>query len=289
MIDAMTTPRRACELGSFLRAARERVSPREAGLPETGRRRTPGLRRQEVAQLAAVSVDWYIRLEQGRAGTPGSGVLDGIADALRLGPAERTHLHLLARGEAPPTPHTPGPVRDSLRLIVDSLPWPGYLMDHRFGVLARNDAAAALLGDGFVAGVNVAHMIFLDPTSRATQANWEQIARETVGHLRRNRTRYPDDPELDRLIDGLRAASPEFATWWDDHTVRERSYGTKLIRHREAGEIPVSYDMLAAPDGSGQVLAVVTPIGPAAARAVHSLVLARADRLGATRLRGITA
>ncbi|MGW6422692.1 helix-turn-helix transcriptional regulator [Nocardia sp. NPDC055053] len=287
----MSTAQRSSELGAFLRAARERRSPQAAGLPETSRRRTPGLRRQEVAQLAAVSVDWYIRLEQGRAGTPGSGVLDGLADALGLAQAERTHLHLLARGEAPPVAHTPGPVRASMRLILDSLPWPGYLLDHRFEVLACNDAAASLFGDAFGTGAaaNSARMIFLDPEARALQLNWEQVARETVGHLRRNRTRYPDDRELDRLVDELRRGSVEFAAWWDDHTVRERSFGTKVLRHREVGDIPVAYDMLAAPDGTGQVLVVVTPVGPAAARALHTLVIARADRLGATRLRAVTA
>ncbi|RMI32938.1 helix-turn-helix transcriptional regulator [Nocardia stercoris] len=287
----MSTAARSGELGAFLRAARERLSPAAVGLPDTGRRRTPGLRRQEVAQLAAVSVDWLIRLEQGRAGTPGSAVLDGIADALRLAPDERTHLHLLARGEAPPVARTPGPVRSSLRLILDSLPWPGYLMDHRYEILARNDAAAALFGADFGTGAasNSARLIFLAPDVRAVQLNWEQIARETVGYLRLTATRYPDDAELARLIAELRSESPEFAAWWDDHTVRERNFGTKVIRHRDVGDIPVAYDMLAAPDGSGQILAVVTPVGPAAARALQTLIVARADRLGATTLRAASA
>ncbi|WP_019928671.1 helix-turn-helix transcriptional regulator [Nocardia sp. BMG111209] len=266
------------ELGSFLRAMRNRVRPEEIGLPVAGRRRTPGLRRQEVAELAAVSIDWYIRLEQGRVGAPGSAVLDGIADALRLSPVERTHLHLIARGEAPPPVRTPAAVRPSLRVILEGLvALPGYVVDHRFDVLAHNEAAAALFGAGFGTGLaaNTARTLFLDPAVRCSHLNWDRIARETVGNLRVNLARYPADAGLRALIGELNAASAEFATWWGDHTVRERAHGTKTIRHPEAGELTVAYDNFAAQDDSGQSLVVVTPVDEIATAALHTLIAAR--------------
>lgn len=256
---------------------RNRVRPEEVGLPCSGHRRTPGLRRQEVAELAAVSIDWYIRLEQGRVGVPGSAVLDGIADALRLTSAERTHLHLIARGEAPPQARRPAAVRPSLRVILDGLAaLPGYVVDHRFEVLAHNEAAAALFGDDFGTGpaANTARLLFLDPAVRRSHVNWEQIARETVGNLRVNLARYPGDTGLRALIDELNSASAEFAAWWRDHTVRERAHGTKTIRLPQ-GDLTVAYDNFAAQDDSGQTLAVVTPVDEAAARILDSLIAVR--------------
>ncbi|MQY26628.1 helix-turn-helix transcriptional regulator [Nocardia aurantia] len=273
----MSTAGHETELGSFLRAMRNRTRPEEIGLPVAGRRRTPGLRRQEVAELAAVSIDWYIRLEQGRVGAPGSAVLDGIADALRLSAAERTHLHLIARGEAPPPVHTPAAVRSSLRVILDGLvALPGYVVDHRFDVLACNEAAVALFGTGFGTGLaaNTARTLFLDPVVRRTHLDWDRIARETLGNLRVNLARYPGDAGLRALIDELNGASAEFATWWRDHTVRERAHGTKTIRHPDVGDLTVAYDNFAAQDDSGQTLVVVTPVDDIATRALHALITA---------------
>lgn len=274
----MTQGRRD-ELAAFLRAARERLRPEDAGLPRMSRRRTPGLRRQEVAQLAAVSVDWYVRLEQGRVGTPGSAVLDGVAAALRLSEAERVHLHLIARGEAPPPQCSPAPVGDSLRAIMDGMPQlPAFVVDFRFDILARNGAAAALFGEEFGHGLagNVARLLFLDPATRARQLDWDRFAQETVGNLRANLARHRDDPHLRRLIAELRAASGEFATWWDDQRVQERAHGVKRIRDDRFGVLTVAYDMLAAVDGSNQRLNVLTPADDATERALRTLVTARA-------------
>ena len=148
---------RRAELGEFLRAMRARRQPEHPGPSgrgsAQGRRRTPGLRRQEVAELAAVSIDWYIRLEQGRVGTPGSAVLDAIAGALELSDSEREHLHVLARGEAPSTRQATRPVSDSLRAILAGMPLlPAYVIDRSFDVLARNGAAAAMFGEDFGSG-----------------------------------------------------------------------------------------------------------------------------------------
>jgi transcriptional regulator with XRE-family HTH domain len=255
---------------------RARLSPGEAGLPETGRRRTPGLRRQEVAQLAAVSVEWYVRLEQGRVGMPGTAVLDALAAALRLSPVERRHLYMVARGEAPPVAYAPAPVASSLRMLLDGMPvWPAYVVDFRADVLARNAAAAALFGEDFGTGqaANTARLLF-DPASalRAAQLDWERIARETVANLRANHARHPDDPKLAALVAELRGLSPQFGTWWDDHTIGTRSHGTKRLRHPTGGDLTVRYDVLATCDGSEQYLFAVTPDDAAAERALRRIV-----------------
>lgn len=276
------------EVGSFLRAMRERLTPEAAGLPGAGQRRTPGLRRQEVAELAAVSIDWYIRLEQGRAVTPSAAVLDAIARALQLSDSERAHLHLMARGAHPAARSVPAPLSTSMQAILDGMPLlPAYAMDLRFDVLARNTAAAALFGDDFAAGVNTARLLFLDPTLRATQLDWDQIARETVGNLRLNLARHPDDPRLHSVIDELRTASTEFAAWWNDHTVRDRQHGRKRIRHPHQGDLTVNYDTLLPPDGSDHRLFILTPANPATESALRTLITTHANRLGTSPLRPV--
>ncbi|WP_027341352.1 helix-turn-helix transcriptional regulator [Hamadaea tsunoensis] len=264
------------ELSAFLRAMRSRVRPADVGLPDIGRRRTPGLRRQEVAQLAAVSIDWYIRLEQGRVGVPGTAVLDAVGQALKLSAAERHHLHLIARGEAPPPPHVSAPASQSLRALLHSMPTtPAWILDFRFDVLAYNAAAVALFGPGFAVGTNTAEPLFLDPAARDFQLDWTRIAREYVGNLRANLTRHPDDPRLRALIGELRRRSTEFATWWDDQTVEKRTNGTKRVLHPTAGIMTLRYDVLAVQDGSDQRLSVITPADTDAENALRSLIFQR--------------
>ncbi|GLW74605.1 DNA-binding protein [Kitasatospora phosalacinea] len=269
-------PPRQAELAAFLRTKRARLQPEEAGLPRGPRRRTPGLRRQEVAQLAAVSVEWYVRLEQGRVGTPGTAVLDAIAEALHLTPDEHRHLHLLARGETPVLPadgsRQPADVRASLRQLLDGIPlFPAYLTDHRLDVLAHNPAARALFGPGFGSGsaANTARMLFRDPATRTAQLDWPRVARETVGHLRTAAARHPDDPRLAALLAELRSHRREFALWWNDHTVLERSTGTKRVQHPEAGELRLHYDILTT---GPHHLFTLTPADPATDRALRHLV-----------------
>ncbi|WP_248000960.1 helix-turn-helix transcriptional regulator [Streptomyces sp. RPA4-5] len=272
--------RQRAALAHFLRAMRARLQPEDVDLPSAGRRRTPGLRRQEVSQLAAVSIDWYIRLEQGRVGTPGTAVLDALAQALRLSPAERQHLHLIARGQIPPARHVPTPVGDSLRRLLDGMPLlPAYVIDFRLDVLAHNAAAAALFGDGFGAGdaANAARMLFLLPRIREMQLDWVRVARETVGNLRANLARHPDDPRLREVISELRGRCPEFAVWWNDHTVKLRAHGTKRIRHAAVGELTVCYDTLATLQGSDQYLIAVTPADATAEQHLRTLMTNRAS------------
>ncbi|GLW59329.1 helix-turn-helix transcriptional regulator [Kitasatospora phosalacinea] len=288
-------PPRQAELAAFLRAKRARLQPEEAGLPRGPRRRTPGLRRQEVAQLAAVSVEWYVRLEQGRVGTPGTAVLDALAEALRLTADEHRHLHLLARGETPVLPagssRQPADVRTSLRQLLDGIPlFPAYLTDHRLDVLAHNAAARALFGPGFGSGLagNTARMLFRDPATRTAQLDWTRVARETVGHLRTAAARHPDDPQLAALITELRSHSHEFTLWWNDHTVLERSTGTKRVRHPEAGELRLHYDILTT---GPHHLFTLTPADPATDRTLRHLVTTHTAALTATHttVRPITA
>ncbi|BAJ31562.1 MULTISPECIES: helix-turn-helix transcriptional regulator [Kitasatospora] len=286
-------PPRQAELAAFLRAKRARLRPEEVGLPDGPRRRTPGLRRQEVAQLAAVSVEWYVRLEQGRVGTPGGAVLDALAEALRLTPDEHRHLHRIARGETPVRPPTAAPlprVRDSLRQLLDGIPlFPAYLTDHRLDVLAHNAAARALFGPEFGTGAtdNTARMLFLDPATRTTQLDWSRVARETVGHLRTAAARHPADPRLGALLAELRLRSSDFALWWDDHTVLERSSGTKRVAHPEAGPLRLHYDILTTGDHH---LFTLTPADPATDRALRRLVTAHTtDTAPGATVRPITA
>lgn len=270
------------ELAQFLRAMRGRLLPQDVGLPDVGRRRTPGLRRQEVAQLAAVSVDWYIRLEQGRVGMPGTGVLDALAGALRLSPAERQHLHVIARGQAPVARHVSLPVGASLRVMLDGMPLlPAYIVDFRLDILAHNNAAAALFGEDFGTGDagNAARLLFLQTRMRAMQLDWAHVARETVGNLRATLARRSDDARLRELIAELRAGSTEFAAWWDDHTVKQRAHGTKRIRHPVVGELTVRYDTLATLQGAEHSMIVVTPADAAAERCLRELMVNRVSSL----------
>ncbi|MFJ5884290.1 helix-turn-helix domain-containing protein [Kitasatospora cineracea] len=289
-------PSPQAELAAFLRAKRARRQPEDVGLPRGPRRRTPGLRRQEVAQLAAVSVEWYVRLEQGRVGTPGSAVLDALAEALRLTPDEHRHLHLIARRETPVRPAQRPPhalVRDSLRQLLDGIPlFPAYLTDHRLDVLAHNPAARALFGPDFGTGAtdNTARMLFLDPATRTTQLDWPRVARETVGHLRTAAAHHPDDPRLTALLAELCTHSPEFTLWWDDHTVLDRATGTKRVRHPEAGDLRLHYDILTT---GPHRLFTLTPADPATDRALRHLVTthtaARTATHAAATVRPITA
>ncbi|WP_228561259.1 helix-turn-helix transcriptional regulator [Catenulispora pinisilvae] len=272
---------RQSTLGEFLTAMRARLAPADVGLRTAGRRRTPGLRRQEVAELAAVSIDWYIRLEQGRVGAPGTAVLDALAEALRLTPVEREYLHLTARGQTPPRrlPDRPDGVSPSVRAILDGMPaLPAYVLDHCFDVLAHNAAATAMFGTGFGHGplANVAFLLFFDEDMRRGQLSWEQVARETVGALRANAAKYPDDPRLQAVIARLRAESSAFAAWWGDHTVSERGSGVKRVAHPVAGVLTVAYDMLAAPGAVEQRLVVLTPVGAVTEQRLRALVTANA-------------
>jgi transcriptional regulator with XRE-family HTH domain len=285
-------PRRA-ELARFLRAMRARVTPEEVGLPSHGARRTPGLRRQEVAQLAAVSIDWYIRVEQGRAGTPSAAVLDAIAEALRLSPAEREHLHLLARDEQPRA-RTPAsaPLPSSMTYLLQGMPLiPAYVIDFRFDIQAHNDGAAALFGEDFGVGErrNAAAVLFEHAPTRASMLDWPRIARETVGNLRANYARHREDEQLSSLIERLRQADEDFARWWEDRAVEERAHGLKRLRIPDAGDLNLNYDYMTVSGRSDLRLVTLTPADAASEQGVRTLIALRTRRLSAEGVRTIAA
>ncbi|GAA1290082.1 helix-turn-helix transcriptional regulator [Pseudonocardia aurantiaca] len=249
------------ELGTTLRTWRERLRPGDVGLPAGVRRRTPGLRREEVAGLAGVSVDYLSRLEQGRGPRPSEGVLSALARALRVTDAEREHLFHLA-GAAPPLPgRIRSGVRPSvLRLMDRFTDLPALLLDAKSDVLAWNPMAAALLGDlsAIPPGQrNIARQAFIGAGSRVEVGTEERerLDRALVSDLRRAAARYPDDPALRQLVADLRAASPVFERLWTLRELDERHGDRKVIRHPELGDLTLDCNVLEV-HGDDQVLLV---------------------------------
>ena len=253
------------ELGAFLRSRRERLTPVEAGLPEGARRRTPGLRREELAMIAGVGTTWYTWLEQGRDVKPSAEVLAALADALRLDAAERRHLFMLA-GRAPPNarPNSAERVDAPLRHTLASLSiQPAYVMGRRWDVLAWNPAAGAVFGDyGLLRGDarNIMHLLFTDPAHRRLLVDWEDLARVALGRFRAESPRYIGDPDFERLIARLDATSPEFRAWWPARDVIRQLSGVKKIRHPVAGAMTFEHMSLSIDDGSDMKLIIYTPL-----------------------------
>lgn len=245
------------ELSEFLRSRRARLKPGDVGLPDFGRhRRVPGLRREELAQLAGVSVAYYTRLEQGNGQNVSAEVLDAIARALRLTDAEQQHLTHLAKPTASKKKKSGGgrqaAVRPQLHHLIDSMEAvPAYILGRRLDLVAWNRMAAALIGD-FVdlpaEERNLARHIFLDPTARELYVDWQDKAAEVVGVLRLCAGCYPDDPLLTALVGELSVKSDEFRTLWAAHTVRQKGHGTKRLHHPLVGELTLSYETLKLPE-----------------------------------------
>jgi transcriptional regulator with XRE-family HTH domain len=238
----MDTNRRD-ELAGFLRARRARLSPRQAGLPEAGgpgRRRTPGLRRQEVAQLAGLSVDYYIRLEQARGPHPSRQVLSALARALMLTADERDYLFRMA-GEAPPAPPRPGrEITPGTRHLLDSMPGvPAYVVDAAYNVLAWNQLATHFIGDlSAYEDRNMIRWTFLRAPQDVvwSDEDFVRFTRSTVADLRANYARYPGDPGIDRLVTEMLALSPRFAAMWAEQEVEVRGPMLKHVLHPLAGD-----------------------------------------------------
>jgi transcriptional regulator with XRE-family HTH domain len=248
-------------LGEYLAARRARVRPEDVGLTGFGRRRVPGLRREELAQLAGVSVDYYVRLEQGRATHPSPEVLEALARALQLSELEREHLHELG-APVRSRPRRPAPRREAARpqleWLLDSLHGiPALIVGRRMDVLAWNRIAAALIGD-FAAMTprdrNMARHVFLHSSARDVYVHWEGVAHDTVGVLRRAAAQHPDDQELEALVGELSVKSTEFARWWASADVHEKTHGVKRYAHPVVGELELRFETFALPGDPGQAL-----------------------------------
>jgi transcriptional regulator with XRE-family HTH domain len=233
------------ELARFLRSRRDRIKPSAVGLPEGGRRRTPGLRRAEVAQLAGISPDYYMRLEQGRGIRPSPSVLDGLARALVLNNDERDHLYRLALSLPSPPSRPATGVEPSVRRLLDVIdPVPAYVVNGRLDVLAWNRMAARVMCD--LAELpeerrNIIRYAFSDPRARDFYVEWEEVARHGLAQLRTATGRDPGDPHNEALIRELASTSPHFRAWWERQDVKGPSSGRKEYRHPVVGRLSLDY------------------------------------------------
>ncbi|WP_405634059.1 helix-turn-helix transcriptional regulator [Streptomyces sp. NBC_01178] len=287
---------RRAELSEFLRTRRAKLRPQDVGLPEFGRRRrVPGLRREELAQLAGVSVAYYTRLEQGNGRNVSAEVLDAIARALRLTDAEQAHLTHLARPARHGRKRRPARaqrVRTGLLYLLGSMEGiPAYVTGARSDILAWNPMAAAVFGDWGAlppAERNWARLVFLSPAYRDLFVNWDSKASDMVSYLRLYAGCHPDDPELSALVGELSVKSEEFRRLWATHNVKEKGHGTKVVRHPLAGDLTLAYETLNLPDDEEQHL-VTYHAEPGSESAEGLRLLAswgadagRADLFGAT-------
>ncbi|PKV97442.1 helix-turn-helix protein [Amycolatopsis echigonensis] len=232
-------------LGDFLRARRERVAPADVGLPDNGRRRVRGLRREELALLAGISSDYYIRLEQGRDQNPSAQVLDALARALGLDEASRRHLHQLA-GPPPPGQAEPQAPASIVELISTWATNPAYVQDRLTNVLAANPIAAAV-SPNYAVGRNLLRAIFLDPAERELRRDWDQMAADGVAGLRAALGPDIADPAAAELIAGLTASSSQFRELWAQHDVKPRTGHLVRFRHPAVGNLDLHSDKLDIP------------------------------------------
>lgn len=281
------------ELGAFLRSRRERLQPRDAGLSAGPRRRTPGLRREEVAVLAHISTEYYVRLEQGRAPRPSGEVLAAIAGALRLTDAESDHLHVLA-GAAPRRARLHRrDVRPSILALLERLPQTAaFVTSAIFEVLAWNELATALMEDFARLAPqdrNLARRAFPAPArAGATPYGISDVAEfrhHVVAELGSALARYPSDPAVTGLVTGLRADSPEFARLWERRDVQAAPTLTKTFRHPVVGEITVDCDVLTLTDRDQRLVLYSAPPGSRDAEALAFLKVLGAEGVNASRPR----
>jgi transcriptional regulator with XRE-family HTH domain len=268
-------------IGEYLRARRELVRPQDVGIPDpSSRRRVPGLRREEVAMLAGVSSDYYVRLEQGRDQHPSSQVLDALARALQLDDDAAAHLHRLA---TPPTRRRrkiqrPEKVPAGILQLIES--WdqtPAYVCGRYMDVLAANPIATAL-APYYVKGENLVRAAFLDPRVRDLYQDWEHLTETTVAGLRALVGPDVDDPRLNELVGELSVRSERFRRLWARHDVRPKRSGTTRIDHPLVGPLELSYEKLPIPDTDRQILGVYHAApGTTSAQALALLASAAAE------------
>jgi transcriptional regulator with XRE-family HTH domain len=261
----ITAEVRRREFGAFLRTRREGLAPASVGLPNGFRRRTPGLRRDEVALLAGVGVTWYTWLEQGRDVRASPEVLSALCKALKLDSAEQRHLFALADRPSPETrANGPEVIEEPIRRLLDSLDGqPAYVLGRRWDILAWNKAAAVVFGDyAKLEGDerNIIHMVFANKAHRRLLTDWDRLAPASLAVFRADSARSAGDPDFERLIGLLTRLSPEFREWWPKHEVLAPFAGYKRIRHPKAGAMAFEYTSFALSDRPDMKLIVFTPL-----------------------------
>jgi transcriptional regulator with XRE-family HTH domain len=267
----------SAELGAFLRARRAEVNPGQAGLPAERRsRRVPGLRREEVAQLAMISADYYTRLEQGRLAGASTSVLEAIADALRLGDDQRRYLYTLTNKKVTPRTIRAERVWPQTQLLLDNLvDTPAIVLGRCLDVLAWNSLAAALFIDfGQIPrhDRNFVRLLFLDPEVRGRYADWQSIARTCVAFLRMAVAERPDDPRLVAVAGELSVHDADFRTWWAERNVSYQAFGTKSLQHPVAGAFTLDWQLLRSGyDGGQSILVMTAPPGTRSHQALRFL------------------
>ncbi len=255
---------RRAELADFLRKRRAHLQPEDVGLPSGGRRRTPGLRREEVAHIAGVGTTWYTWLEQGREVRASLDVLEALSRALRLTPAERTHLVLLGRGEEPPACKSDERVSATVRRLIENLgPNPAFVLGRRWDYLAYNRAACAVFGDLDAVprpARNHVWMHFMDPARREMFPDWERSSRLLVAKFRADSARHIGDPSFTELIGTLRKSSPEFCQAWKKHEVARTGEGRKEIHHPVVGRLRFEHAVFHPQEAPEQRLILYSPL-----------------------------
>jgi transcriptional regulator with XRE-family HTH domain len=254
------------EVREFLASRRARITPEMAGLTVFGgRRRVPGLRREEVAMLAGVSVDYYTKLERGNLSGTSESVLEAVARALKLDEAERDHLYNLARASSPSgrarrRPLQSGAVRPTLQFMLDSITAaPAFIGNHHLDIVAANQLGFALYSEmyhGPARPANHSRFIFLDPKARDFYPNWDLAANTNVAILRTQTGRNPFDKRLAGLVGELSVRSEEFRTRWAAHNVRRHYAGTKVFQHPVVGELELAYEAMELAEDPGFTLTV---------------------------------
>jgi transcriptional regulator with XRE-family HTH domain len=263
-------------LGTYLKDRRAKLDPTAFGFP-LARRRTPGLRREEVAQRANVSATWYTWLEQGRGGAPSADVLDRISRAMMLTDAEREHLFLLGLGRPPEVRyHAPEGISPRLQRLLDTLEYsPAFIRTATWDVIAWNKAAAAVLTDYSTLAEgqrNVLRMMFRDARVRAAQPNWQHVARYVVASFRADVARAGAARNVQSLVDELCATSPEFAAMWRDNDVQGHGDGKKVLNHPIAGPLAMEFSGFAVDGRPDLAMVVYNPATQADADKIKALL-----------------
>jgi transcriptional regulator with XRE-family HTH domain len=266
----------ANSLGTYLKDRRAKLDPTAFGFP-LKRRRTPGLRREEVAQRANVSATWYTWLEQGRGGAPSADVLDRIARAMMLTDVEREHLFLLGLGRPPEARyHEPDGISPRLQRLLDTLEYsPAFIRTATWDVIAWNKAAAAVLTDYSTlpdGQRNVLRIMFRESRIRAAQPNWQSVARYVVASFRADVARAGAARNVQSLVDELCATSPEFAAMWRDNDVQGHGDGSKVLHHPIAGPLSMEFSGFAVDGRPDLNMVIYNPATPADADKIRALL-----------------